>query len=74
MIEYSDNYLNILGRLWKLKIHEFLPSNTDLNSNTSQSFKYKVALVGKSTGAADRNRFVKNTTVVVPLKYLNKCW
>ena len=73
MIEYSNNYLNISGSLWKLKIDEFLPSNTNLNSNTSQSFKYKVALVGKTTGAADRNRFLKNTTVVVPLKYLNKC-
>ena len=43
--------------------------------NQSKSTKFEtVALVGKTTGAADQNRFVENTTVVVPLKYLNKCW
>ena len=39
--------------------------------NSSQSFKYKAALVGKIEDAANENSFVKNTKVVVPVNYLS---
>ena len=41
--------------------------------DNSQSFRYKVVLVGK-TGYVNPNSFVKNTKLVVPLKYLSKFW
>ena len=38
----------------------------------SKSFKYKTALVGKPTGpVTNTNSSVKNTKLVVPLKYLS---
>ena len=38
----------------------------------SQSFKYKVALVGKTADAVSNAKsFVKKTNIVVPLKYLS---
>ena len=42
--------------------------------DNSQSFKYKAALVGKTTSAAGGNSFVKNTKILVPLKYLSNFW
>ena len=41
----------------------------------SQSFKYKAALVGKTANVVNNtNSFVKNTRIVVPLKYLSNFW
>ena len=40
--------------------------------DNSQSFKYKVALVRKTVNAVNnKNSSVKNTKIVVPLKYLS---
>ena len=48
-----------------------VPANNDiLNIDNSQSFKYKAALVGKTSDAYNGNSFVKNTKIVVTLKYL----
>ena len=44
------------------------PLNGALNS--SSSFKYKANLLGKATDADGKNRSLKNTKIVVPLKYL----
>ena len=41
----------------------------------SRSFKYKAALVGKTPDAVNNtNSSVKNTKIVVPLKYLSNIW
>ena len=39
-----------------------------------QSFKYKAALVGKTANHNNGKSFVKDTKVVVPLKYLRNFW
>ena len=40
----------------------------------SESFKYKAVLVGKTSDYANPNSFVKNTKIVVLLKYLRNFW
>ena len=44
------------------------PNNVTLDNSTS--FKYKASLLGKATGADGNDRSLKNTKIVVPLKYL----
>ena len=72
LIEYSDNYWDTSGSLWHFKRDEVPADNAELN--ISQSFKYKAALVGKTTNAAGGNSFVKNSKIVAPLKYLSNFW
>ena len=74
LIEYSTNYSDTSGSLWKFKRNEVPAKNTDLTINDSQSFKYKAALVGKTGNAKCGNSFVKRTKLVVPLKYLSNFW
>ena len=57
---------------FRLLILEFL--HADLTSNSSKSFKYKVALAEKTADATDGNSFVKNTKIDVPLEYLSNFW
>ena len=46
-----------------------------MTNDNSQSFKYEAALVGKTADAVDnRNSSVKQTKIVVPLKYLSNFW
>ena len=45
------------------------PLNVALNN--SSSFKYKASLLGKATEADGNDRSLKNTKIVVPLKYLS---
>ena len=78
LIECSDNYLDTSGSLWQFKRDE-PAANADLTTDNgisnSQSFKYKAALVGKTKDAVNNtNRSVKNTKIVVPLKYLSNFW
>ena len=43
--------------------------------DNSQSFKYKAALVRKTSNAVNNTYIsVKNTKIVVPLKYLSNLW
>ena len=74
LIEYSDNYSDPSGSLWQFKKDEVPANNAVLTTNNSKSFKYKTALVGKTAEAADRNSFVKNTKILVQLKYLRNFW
>ena len=75
LIEYSDNYSDTLGSLWHFKRDDVPTDNADLSTDNSHSFKYQAALVGKTeNAAADGKRFVKNTKIVVPLKYLSNFW
>ena len=75
MIKYSNNYSDASGSLWQFKRDEVPPNDADLSIDNSQSFKYKAALVGKTANAVtDTNSSVKNTKIVVPLKYLSNFW
>ena len=72
LIEYSDNYSDKSGGLWQFKRDEVPDYNADLAANNSQWFKYKAALVGKTSDAVnDTNSSVKNTKIVASLKYLS---
>ena len=70
LMEYSDNYSDRSGSLWQFKRDEVPTNNVDLTTDNSQSFKYKIALVGKTANQNNRNSFAKETKIVLPLKYL----
>ena len=74
LIEYSDNYSDKSGSLWQFKRNEAPANNADLTIDNSESFKYKAALVGKTANHNNGNSFVKDTKIVVPLKYLSNFW
>ena len=75
LIEYPDNYADSSGSLYQFKRDESPingtgnPNNVALDNSTS--FKYKASLLGKATGADGNDRSLKNTKIVVPLKYLS---
>ena len=75
LIEYSDNYADSSGSLYQFKRDES-PLNDAVNPNNvaldnSASFKYKASLLGRATDADGNGRSLKNTKIVVPLKYLS---
>ena len=78
LIEYSGNYGDTSGSFWQFKRDEVLANNADLAVDdgvfSSESFKYKAALVGKTENYVNPNNFVKTTKIVVPLKYLSNFW
>ena len=74
LVEYSDNYSDTSGSLWQFKGDEVPANNADLSIDNSESFKYKAALVGETKHHNDGKTFVKDTKVVVPLKYLSNFW
>ena len=65
LIEYSDNYSNASGRLWRFKRDEVPAGNADLTTDNSQSFKYKAVLLGKTADQNDGTIFVKDAKIVV---------
>ena len=70
LIEYSDNYQDSSATLYQYKRDELadvLANN--LTQNNSDSFKYKVELLGDPVHANGIAR--RNVKVVVPLKYLS---
>ena len=75
LIEYSDNYAGSSGSLYQSKRDESPmndagnPKNVALYNSTS--FKYKVSHLRKVTDANGNDRSLKNTKIVVPLKYLS---
>ena len=74
LIEHSDNYSNSSGSLYQFKRDES-PMSDDRNPlnvtfNNSSSFKYKANLLGKAADADGNDRSLRNTKIVVPLKYL----
>ena len=67
LIEYSDNYSDKSGGLWQFKRDEVPDYNADLAANNSQSFKYKAALVGKTSDAVnDTNSSGKTQKLLLP--------
>ena len=71
LIEYSDNYQDSSATLYQYKRDEPPEANTidDLTVDNSNSFKYKVSLLGNPV-VAD-NIAKRSVKVVVPLKYLS---
>ena len=75
LIEYSDNYADSSGSLYQFKRDESLmngagnPNNVAIDNSTS--FKYKANRLGKAADADGNDRSLKNTKIVVPLKYLS---
>ena len=70
LIEYSDNYQDSSATLYQYKRDEppdALANN--LTQNNSDSFKYKVELLGDPVHAG--GIAIRNVKVVVPLKYLS---
>ena len=74
LIEYSDNYSDTSGSFWQFKSDEVPANNDKLTINNSEPFKYKATLVGKPAYHNKGNSFVKDTKIVVPLKYLSNFW
>ena len=74
LIEYSDNYSDTSGSLWQFKKDEVPANNADLTIVNCEFFEYKAALVGKTKHHNDGKSFVKDTKIVVPLKYLGNFW
>ena len=59
---------------WQFKRDVVPANNADLSICNSQSFKFKAAVVGKTENAGGANSFVKNSKIVVLLKYLSDFW
>ena len=74
LIGCSDNYSDTSGSLWHFKRDKVPVNNADLTIDNSESFKYKAALVGKTANHNNGKSFVKDTKIVVPLKYLSNFW
>ena len=75
LIEYSDNYADSSGSLYQFKRYES-PMNNAGNPNNialdnSTYFRYKASLLRKATHDDGNDRSLKNTKIVVPLKYLS---
>ena len=74
LIEYSDNYADSSGSLYQFKRDESPmndaenPLNVALDKSTY--FTYKASLLGQATDADGNDRSLKNTKIVVLLKYL----
>ena len=75
LIEYSDNYNDLSESAYQFKRDESLMNNdrNPLNFalNDSSAFKYKAYLLAKATDADGNDRSLKNTKMVVSLKYLS---
>ena len=71
LIEYSDNYQDSSATLYQYKRNEPPEANAidDLTFDNSNSFKYKVTLLGNPV-VAD-NIAKRSVKVVIPLKYLS---
>ena len=88
LIEYSKNYRKTTGRLWnyyrdKPNNPPFNPrvgnNSPTFNYNTdpirnSVSFKYKISIIGKTSGNHDNDNNTNKVETAVPLKRLSNFW
>ena len=74
LVEYSDSYSGTSGSLWLFKRDDVPVNNADLSIDNSKCFKYKAALVGKTSNHNNGKSFVEDTKIVVPLNYLSNFW
>ena len=75
LIEYSDNYADSSGSLYQFRRDESPMNNArdplNVALDNSTSFKYKASLLGKADDDDGNDRSLKNTKIVMPLKYLS---
>ena len=75
LIEYSDNYQDLSATFYQYKRDEPPEDDAvaDLTADNSDSFKYKIKLLGNVTEVSGKTAGVRrlNVKVVVPLKYLS---
>ena len=75
LIEYSDNYSKISGRLWKY-LKDISAVNNDDNivdfneNNATDSFNFKAKITGQTNDDGE----IDNVEIMVPLKYLSSFW
>ena len=78
LIEYSTDYSEAKESLWLYSADEATNFNAAItNANDFKSFKFKSKLGGNTVVQSAPNQpngVLKNTTIAVPLKYLNKFW
>ena len=77
LIEYSNNYSDTSGSLWQFKRDE-APINDNGNhdivtTNNSSSFKNN-QVFRENQLPMIMMEYLKNTKIVVPLKYLSNFW
>ena len=65
LIEYSDNYLKTLRRLW-----QYYRDDPNDNIKQYESFKFKIKITVKTFAAGN----TKDVEITVPLKYLSNFW
>ena len=65
LIEYSDNYLKTLRRLW-----QYYRDDPNDNIKQSESFTFKIKITVKTFVAGN----TKDVEIAVPLKYLSNFW
>ena len=73
LIEYSNNYSDTSGSLWKFKRDE-TEEYVDLTNNNSSSFKYKSSFIGDTDADGTANRKKEGVKITIPLKYLSNFW
>ena len=69
LIEYSENYSDTSGSLWRFKRDE-ISNNADVSNDNAPSFKYKANLIGNT----EANGIKIGVNIAVPLKYLSNFW
>ena len=72
LTEYSDNYSDTSGSLWRFKRDKSPITNTgnpdNVSTANSTSFKYKSSFIGEST-TVDNNIVFKNVKIAVPVNF-----
>ena len=66
LTEYSDNYSDSSGSLWKFKSDD-ITNNADVTNDNAPSFKYKANLIGNTEANGTKN----GVKIAVPLTYLS---
>ena len=78
LIKYSSNYSETTRSLWFYSKDETTDFYADVaNTNDFKSFKYKAKLLENTVVQPNQNHangILRNTTIVVPLKYLSNFW
>ena len=74
LIEYSNNYLKIFGRLWQCCRHKLFINDDGIvihvpTDPDSASFKYKQNITDQT-----RNDGTKDFQIIGPLKHLSNFW
>ena len=65
LIECSDNYSKTSRSFW-----QYYKDDPNDNITQPESFKSKIKITGKTPAACN----TKDVEIIVPLKYLSKCW